>query len=159
LSFRRPQWPLLLASLVIAMCLVAMAYAAASALTGRDALHLPATIEQIDPLPAAQGVPSQTSVFVDLQAGFEGVLVVDGLELKTVNIEDLQDVTNKPGAQITLPATTIYEPGNATLTFDPSPGAAIEDFSQGEHVITVIYWKTIEGRNAARTFTWTFTVF
>lgn len=159
LSIRRPQWPVLIASLAIATCLVAMVYAAVSALTGRDALRLPDTIEQIDPLPAAQGVPSQTSVFVDLLAGYEGVFVVDGLELSTVNIEDLQDVGNKPGAQITLPATTIYEPGNATLTFDPSPGAEIEDFSQGEHVITVIYWKTIDGRNAARSFTWTFNVF
>ena len=159
LSLRRPQWPVLLASLAIATYLVAMVYAAVSALTGRDALHLPATIEQIDPLPAAQGVPSQNSVFVDLLAGYEGVLVVDGLELKTVNIENLQDPANKPGAQITLPATTIFEPGNATLTFDPSPGAEIEDFSQGEHVITVIYWKTIDGRSAARSFTWTFNVF
>ena len=79
--------------------------------------------------------------------------------VKTVNIEDLQDVNNKPGAQITLPATTIYEPGNATLTFDPTPGAAIEDFSQGEHVVKVIYWKVTEGRGSARSFTWTFNVF
>ena len=158
-SFRRPEWPVMLASLGIAACLVAMGYAAVTALTGRDALNLPATIEQIDPLPAAQGVPSQNSVFVDLLPGYEGVLVVDGLELKTVNIEDLQDPNNKPGAQITLPATTIYEPGNATLTFDPTPGAEIEDFSQGEHVVTVIYWKTIDGRNSARSFTWTFNVF
>ncbi|MEN9645095.1 MAG: hypothetical protein RL238_1764 [Actinomycetota bacterium] len=159
ISIRRPQWPMLLASLVIAVCLFAMAYAAASAVTGRDALGLPDTIEQIDPVPAAVRVPSQTSVFVDLLPGYEGVLVVDGLELPTVNIEDLQDVANKPGQQITLPPTTIYEPGNATLTFDPVEGAEIESFGQGEHIVKVIYWKTIEGRNSARSFTWTFNVF
>jgi hypothetical protein len=159
ITFRRPQWSMLLVSLVIAVCLFAMVYAAASAVTGRDALGLPDTIEKIDPVPAAVRVPSQTSVFVDLLPGYEGVLIVDGLELPTVNIEDLQDVANKPGQQITLPPTTIYEPGNATLTFDPAEGAEIESFSQGEHIVKVIYWKIIEGRNTARSFTWTFNVF
>jgi hypothetical protein len=159
LTLRRPSWPNLFAALAIAVCLVAMAYAAASAITGRDALNLPPVIEQIDPVPAAVRVPAQTSVFVDLQPGYTGVFVVDGLELETVNIEDLQDSGNKPGAQVTLPPTTIYEPGNATLTFDPSDEAAIQEFTQGEHIVKVIYWKIIEGRGTARSFTWTFNVF
>lgn len=157
-SFRRPHASLLLASFVIAVCLVAIGYALSLALTGNEGVDLPETIEQVDPLPAAKGVPSQTSVFVDLLPGYEGVLVIDGLELETVNIEDLQD-KNKPGQQITLPPTTIYEPGNATLTFRPSPDAAIEEFTQGEHIVQVIYWKVIDGRSAARSFTWSFEVF
>lgn len=136
-----------------------MGYAVSSAVTGRDAYNLPATIEQIDPVPAAVRVPAQTSVFVDLLPGYTGVLVVDGLELQTVNIEDLQDTANKPGQQITLPPTTIFEPGNATLTFKPSADADIKDFSQGEHIIKVIFWKIIDGRNTARSYTWTFNVF
>ncbi len=155
---RRPQPSILIVSFIIALCLVGIGYALNLAVTGREALKLPEVIENIDPVPAAVRVPSQTSVFVDLQSGFTGVLVVDGLELETVNIEDLQD-KNKPGQQITLPPTTIYEPGNATLTFDPSDGAEIEDFSQGEHTVKVIYWKVIEGRASARSFTWTFNVF
>jgi hypothetical protein len=157
-SLRRPQLPLLVASLVIALCMVAMGYALALAITGDEGLDLPETIESIDPLPAGTGIPAQTSVFVDLLAGYEGVLVVDGLELETVNIEDLQD-KNKPGQQITLPPTTIYEPGNATLTFRPAPDADIDTFSQGEHIVQVIYWKIIDGRSAARSYTWSFNVF
>lgn len=157
-KLRRPQTSLLLASLVIALCLVAVGYALSLAITGTDAYKLPATIETIDPVPAAQGVPAQTTVFVDLLAGYEGVLVVDGLELQTVNLEDLQD-KNKPGQQITLPPTTIYEPGNATLTFKPSAGAEIDSFAEGEHVVQVIYWKIIDGRSAASSYTWTFNVF
>ncbi len=157
-KFRRPQWQLLVVSLAIAICLVAIGVALSISITGRAAENLPAVIEQIDPVPAAVRVPSQTSVFVDLLAGYTGVLVVDGLELKTVNIEDLQD-KNKPGQQITLPPTTIFEPGNATLTFKPADGADIKDFSQGEHVVHVIYWKLAEGRNSAQSFTWSFNVF
>lgn len=157
-SIRRPQWPLLFASLAIAACLVAIGIAVAGSITGRDALNLPEVIEQIDPLPAAVRVPAQTSVFVDLQTGYEGVLVIDGLELETVNIDSLKD-PNKPGQQVTLPPTTIYEPGNATLTFNPSDEATISKFSQGEHRVQVVYWKVLEGRGSARTFTWTFNVF
>lgn len=157
-SIRRPKTPLLLASLVIAACLVAIWYALALAVTGDEGYTLPETIESVDPVPAAQGVPAQTSVFVDLLAGYTGVLVVDGLELETVNIEDLQN-KNKPGQQITLPPTTIFEPGNATLTFRPSAVADVEAFTEGEHIVTVIYWKLIDGRSASRSFTWTFNVF
>lgn len=157
-SIRRPQWPLLLASLAIAGCLVAIGLAVAGSVTGRDALNLPTVIEQIDPLPAAVRVPAQTSVFIDLQSGYEGVLVIDGLVLETVNIDSLKD-KNKPGQQITLPPTTVYEPGNATLTFNPSDDAEISRFTQGEHRVKVVYWKVLEGRGSARSFTWTFNVF
>lgn len=155
---RRPQWSLLLASLGIAACLVAIGVAVAGSVTGRDAYRLPEEIEQIDPLPAAVRVPAQSSVFVDLQSGYEGVLVIDGLELETVNIESLQD-KNKPGQQIKLPPTTIYEPGNSTLTFDPSDDAQISSFSQGEHQVRVIFWKVLDGRSTARSYSWTFNVF
>ena len=157
-KFRKPQWPLLLASLAIAMCLVAIGIGVAGSVTGRSAYKLPDQVEQIDPLPAAVRVPAQTSVFVDLQSGYEGVLVIDGLELETVNIESLQD-KNKPGQQIKLPPTTIYEPGNSTLTFDPSDDAQISSFSQGEHQVKVIFWKVLEGRSSARSYSWTFNVF
>ena len=84
--------------------------------------------------------------------------MVDGLELETVRLDELQD-ESRPGQQVTLPATTIFEPGNATLTFDPSENAEISSFTQGEHIIKVIYWKSIEGRGSALTYTWSFEVF
>lgn len=157
LRLRRPQWPQLLASVVIAVCLVAIGAAIDLAVTGAEGQLLPATIERIEPVRGARQVPAQTRVVVDLDVGYEGVLVIDGLELETVNVEEVQSVT--PGQQVSLPPTTIYEPGNATLTFVPSENAPITKFSQGQHVVRVVYWKILEGRNAARSFAWTFEVF
>lgn len=154
---RRPRWSLLGPSLVIASCLVAIGVAVSLAVTGRDASALPAAIESTNPSRGARQVPAQTQVQVDLVDGYTGILVIDGIELETVNIESVQ--TAQPGQQVTLPATTIYEPGNATLTFVPSDAAAITGFEQGEHVARVIYWKIIDGRETARSFTWTFEVF
>lgn len=158
IRLRRPQLSLLVASLIIAICVVAIGVGISIAVTGVDRQGLPDTIEEISPLRAASQVPSQTQIFVDLQSGFTGVLIIDGLELETINLADVNKDA-KPGQEVTLPPTTIFEPGNATLTFDPSPESTISEFSQGEHIVKVIFWKQIEGRGRARSYTWSFTVF
>ena len=147
-----------MASFIIAACLVAVGVGISIAVTGTEREALPEALEEISPSRSASQVPAQTQVFVDMQAGFTGVLVIDGLELETVNLDEVRG-NAKPGQQITLPPTTIFEPGNATLTFDPSPESTISEFSQGEHIVKVIYWKLIEGRSRARSYTWSFTVF
>ena len=158
------QRRLLLSSLVIAGGIVMVILGFMASVTGRKALALPATIENIDPVRGAVRVPSQTEVFVDLVAGYTGVLVIDGIELKTVDPNDPNDpnapAPAAPGQQVNLPATTIYERGNATLTFVPSQDAKIKSFAQGTHTATVIYWKIIGGsRLRSNTYTWTFSVF
>lgn len=158
MRFRRPNFKLLLVSFVIAMCVVAIGFALSLAVTGNEGAHLPKYIERIEPVAGATQTPAQASVLVDLVAGYEGVLVIDGLELVTVNLGELRDETT-PGQQVTLPPTTVYEPGNATLTFDPSPDSSINSFSQGKHVVQVIYWETVQGRTTARVYSWTFEVF
>jgi len=160
------QRRLLLCSFVIAAGLVLVILGFRSSITGREALALPPTIENIDPVRGAVQVPSQTEVFVDLLPGYTGVLVIDGVELQTVDPNDLNGPTDAstpveivPGQQVSLPPTTIYERGNATLTFVPTEGAAIESFSQGPHTATVIFWKVLESRLRSQTYTWTFSVF
>ena len=155
---RRPQLSLLLVSLAIAICLVAIGIGVSMSVTGGGRKGLPSAIEEISPVRNAVQVPSQAQVFVDLQSGYQGVMVIDGLELETVNIDEVRG-NSKPGQEVRLPPTTIYEPGNATLSFDPTPESTISEFTQGEHIVKVIYWKTIDGRSRARSYTWSFTVF
>ncbi len=142
---------------MIALCIVAIGFALSLAVTGNEGAHLPKQVESIEPVAGATQTPAQATVIVDLVAGFEGVLVIDGLELETVNLNDLRGPT--PGQQVTLPPTTVYEPGNATLTFDPSPESSITTFTQGRHVVQVIYWETVKGRTSAASYTWSFEVF
>jgi hypothetical protein len=159
-----PKRRLIAVSLVIGVGLLMVLLGFQASVTGKKALALPPTIEDIDPVRGAVRVPSQTAVFVDLLAGYTGVLVVDDIELKTVDPNDLND-PNSPsaaaagGQQVSLPATTIYERGNATLTFVPTKGAPIESFTQGTHTATVIYWKVLESRQRSQSYTWTFSVF
>ena len=157
------QRRLFVCSLVIAIGLVMVILGFQSSVTGRKALALPPTIEDIDPVRGAVRVPAQTAVFIDLLAGYTGVLVIDDIELKTVDPNDPNDSNAGglavPGQQISLPPTTIYERGNATLTFVPTKGAPIESFTQGTHTATVIFWKVLESRQRSQTYSWTFSVF
>jgi hypothetical protein len=159
------QRRILICSMVIAAGVVLVIIGFRSSVTGRAALALPPTIESTDPVRGAVRVPAQTEVFVDLLAGYTGVLIIDGVELKTVDLNDLASGNGGsspnvvPGQQVSLPATTIYERGNATLTFVPTKGAPIESFTQGTHTVTVIYWKVLESRADSRSYTWTFSVF
>jgi hypothetical protein len=149
---------------VIAAGLVLVIIGFRSSVTGRKALALPPTIESVDPVRGAVRVPAQTAVFADLLAGYTGVFIIDGVELKTIDPNDLDSGNGStpnvvPGQQVSLPATTIYERGNATLTFVPTKGAPIESFAQGPHTVSVVYWKVLESRAQSRSYTWTFSVF
>ena len=57
---------------------------------------------------------------------------------------------------MTLPPATIYEPGNATLTFTPSAGAPVEEFAEGHHEATVVFWRIDDGPARARSYSWSF---
>lgn len=127
-------------------------------ITGEERADLPDQIENVSPVPDAVQVLNQSNIFVDLASGHTGVLVIDGVEIETVNVDELDRINVEPGEQVELPPVTIYEAGNATLTFTPNSAAPISQFVDGEHTAEVIYWRVEDGRQRARSFTWTFNV-
>ena len=126
-------------------------------ITGREAQRLPASIEMMTPGPGDQ-VLQQSQIFVDFVEGYEASLTIDGIELATTRLDELtsEGGSLKPGQQVDIPPTAIYDPGNFTISFTPQQGAPIEAFSQGEHNAMVTYWKIEDGPDKARTFKWTF---
>lgn len=156
---RRIDVRLLICSLLIAAGVVAVAIGISASVTGRQRQGLPAAVEGVTPVNLSEAVPAQTSIIVDLESGYTGELTIDGVAIETVDLGDLGVLTPEPGQQVTLPKVTIFEPGNATLTFQPTEGAAVEELRQGAHRATVRYWPIAEGRQAARVYGWSFTVF
>ena len=128
-----------------------------SGATGRDAQRLPDVIERMTPGPGDQ-VLQQSQIFVDLVDGYNASLTIDGIALDTTRLDELSDngATPKPGAQVEIPPTAIYDPGNNTIRFLPQEGAPITTLTQGTHTATVTYWKITEGPGKARSFTWEF---
>lgn len=155
---RRIDRSLLLASLAIAAGLALIAWGVTVAVTGDERRPLPDTIESVSPADGASQVPQQSGFVVDLVTGYEGTLTIDDVELPVARLDELGGVDREPGEQIDVPPVAVYEPGNATLTFTPSDAALITSLDSGSHRATVTYWKTEEGRDEARSFSWEFTV-
>lgn len=128
-----------------------------SGATGRDAQRLPDVIERMSPGPGDQ-VLQQSQIFVDFVDGYNASLAIDGIALETTRLDELSDngATPKPGAQVEIPPTAIYDPGNFTISFLPQDGAPITSLTQGTHTATVLFWKITEGPDSARSFTWEF---
>lgn len=127
-------------------------------ITGDDRADLPELVESVSPVPDAVQVLNQANIFVDLASGYTGVLVIDGTEVETVNVDELERIDVEPGQQVDLPPVTIYEAGNATLTFTPNADAPVTQFVDGDHTVEVVFWRIEDGRQRARSFSWTFTV-
>jgi hypothetical protein len=157
---RRPvDRTLLLASFGISIGLVLVVLGLLRSVTGREQVGLPEAIESIDPVRDATQVPQQTRVFVDLQIGYEAIMFIDGVELPVVSLDDvakLPPAVSGGGDQVEIPPGAIWEPGNATLTFEPGPSQVVESFGTGAHTVTIRYWRTEDGPDRSRTFTWQF---
>ncbi|HEU4841197.1 MAG TPA: hypothetical protein VFT09_07130 [Ilumatobacteraceae bacterium] len=156
--WRRLDKKLLAASLVIAVGVVLIAIALGRSVTGDEAAHLPDAVEEITPAYEAIQVPQQITVIADLQGGYFGYLVVDGVELPTVRLDEVGSQDVEPGEQVVFPPGARFEPGNATLTFTPGANQPIDAFDAGSHTVRVVYWKEIEGPDSARSYSWMFTV-
>ncbi len=110
------------------------------------------------PVPDAEQALAQTNVFADLAPGYTGVLVIDGVEIETVDLSEVQASPVEPGEQVSIPPVTVFEPGNSTLTYTPSSNGPVPRFDPGVHRVEVIHWRVDEGRQRARSFTWQFVV-
>ena len=151
---------LMLASFGIAVGVVFVVLGINSSVTGREEQQLPDAIEDIEPIRGATQVLQQARIFVDLLRGYQAVLVLNGVELETVSLDQLDNNGSvpKPGEQIDLPRKAIFEPGNNTLSYTPVEGGPIERFETGSNTATVFYWRLDEGRGNARSYSWTFVV-
>lgn len=147
---------LLLASIGIAAGLTLMILGFNTGLTGREASNIPEEIEGISP-GDDERVLRQSQVIVDFVEGFNAKLFIDGIELPTTRLDEISEGRQiQPGAQIDLPPTAIFDPGNYTISYLPQEGAPIEEFTQGEHIGRVMFWPIEEGESKARSYSWTF---
>ena len=157
-SRRRIDRGLLTASFVIAAGLVLIVWGLTTARTGDDGVDRPEEIENLRPVENAVQALQQERIIVDFDFGYEAELIVDGIALETTNIGEFDFDQVEPGQQVVQPPTAIFDPGNSRIEFQPSDDAQITSFSPGRHRATVIYWRIDEGRESARSYSWSFEV-
>jgi hypothetical protein len=100
-------------------------------------------------------VLAQSTIGIDLAAGYRGVLFVDGEELPT---SDLTPADPAVGSQPAITRDAVFDPAQNTVVFTPREGATIERFEAGEHNVTAVFWRMDESRARARSYTWRFKV-
>lgn len=120
-------------------------------------------------LPKAEGNPAivalfptsdaqalrQTEVGADLKPGYDGRLIINGVEIPEAEMEGVL----VPGSPEAVGYTgKQLRPNNRNhVFFKPGPGKSVESLRQGRNAITVRYFK--DGRpSTARTQTWYITV-
>ncbi len=152
---RRVDRSVIVVSVILGAGLFLVVRGIAAGVTGDERTNYPDQIESVDPVPEAVQILSQTGLFVDLIDGYTGVLIVDGVELPTV---DIGRIVAAPGQQPVIPPGAVFEQGNDTLTFTPGDGQIFDEFTSGVHAVQVVYWTITDGRERARSYTWTFNV-
>lgn len=150
----RRDMGLLIASFVIACGLVLIIWGFFTAITGTEGIERPDAIEDVSPVENAIQVLQQDRVVVDLQFGYEAELIIDGITLETTSIGQLNA---EPGQQLEFPATAIFDPGNAVISFQPSEDAAITELTQGRHQARVEFWRSEDPDNR-KSYNWSFVV-
>lgn len=149
---------MLLVSIGVAVGLASIGFGLSTGQTGRDASGLPSAIQSISPGNGDKSL-RQSQIIVDFIDGYNAVLTIDGIELPTVRLDELtaNGIAPKPGAQVELPPTAVFDPGNYIISYQPQEGAPINEFKQGEHTASVRYWLFTEGETGARIYNWKFT--
>jgi hypothetical protein len=92
-------------------------------------------VEERIPAPNSQ-VPQQSTVGVDLAAGWEGTLRLNEVEI--------------PLDELTL------TPELARIEFAPGDGKVFEELPAGRNCVTAVVWPIAEGRDEARDIPWCF---
>lgn len=148
---------LLVVSLIIAAALILIVWGMSFAVTGDDGIDRPDGVESVSPVENAVQVLHQDEVVVDLADGYEGVLIIDGIEIA---VDRPGSADDQPGTQqLSDPTRTRFDPGNNVLSFRPAPGAPITEFVQGRHSVTLIYWEIQQGRGVEdKAYRWSFDV-
>jgi hypothetical protein len=140
-------------SALIVIALGMIIYGFASAQTGDKAVRITdAAIESVYPQPG-DIVLRQSEIRIDLAQGYRGVLIVDGQEIPTYDLQ-----SSDTGSPTPPRFDAIYDPALNTVSFTPKVGATKENLSPGRHTVTAVYWKLDESRDRARSFTWAFNV-
>lgn len=94
----------------------------------------PAEIEAVTPDCGAAAL-AQDVIEVDLAAGYEGDLTINGVAVPTTAIRSLN-----------------------LIRFRPAPGLPIESLPAQVNVARVRYWKSSQSPDQARSYQWTFRV-
>lgn len=131
--------------------------------TGGDAQNLPLALEAISPGPGAQ-VERQTEIVADLAPGFDGLLVINGIEIPAdqYTFDSGLNQVIFPCRPSDIPAAALGAEANNASEARPACSRGLEGAEEfevptGNVSVAVEYWPITRGRGeASKVYFWTF---
>lgn len=118
--------------------------------TDRD----PAIVSQF-PMPGATAL-RQTEIGAELRTGYDGRLVINGVEIPEDQMEGAIDPNSVTPEE--LKRYGIRPNNRNSVYFQPGPGKVLTELPNGEVTVSVRYFKDRQDQARGRTVTWTFQV-
>jgi len=138
--------------LVLAGAVAFLVFATRRGVSGVDAPASDRAVVRQVPGPGDR-VLSQTEVGAELKAGYDGRLVINGLEVPEAQMSGALDPTSSDAR------TFGVRPNNRNLVFfKPGPGKVIDKFPGREVSISVRFWREADGPARSRQITWQFSI-
>jgi hypothetical protein len=153
------SWRRLVIVVLVAVAVACIAVAARSG-GGSEGEGADAAIVAYDPRPGGQ-VTRQAPVGVELEPGYDGRLVIDGVAIPEEQMLGAIEPGSEAFEQLPEDQRNLGpRPNNKNLVkYQPGPGKAVSEYDTGAVQITVRFWKVADGPQAARSVTYTIKVF
>ena len=135
-----PDWARKTIWLVLVVgALTGLVLTARAAVTGSDPTSdaLPDAVLQLIPAPGTE-VLAQSQVGIKVQPGYDGYLVVNGVEVRT-SVDGLRK-----------------DLGSGLIDFQPGPNTVVPSLNPERNCVTAVIWKQSEGPTASRPVPWCF---
>ena len=110
----------------------------------------PAILQQV-PAPGSH-VLQQTSIGVELTAGYDGRISVNGTAIP----EDEMDGAAPPGSPAYDPRYGVRPNNKQHVFFTAGPGKVISKFPTAKVQVSVRYWQIVHGESSERFVNWSF---
>lgn len=135
-----PDWARRIIIVVLVVgALTGLVLTTRAAVTGSDPTSdaLPDSVLALVPAPDSE-VLAQSQVGIRVEPGYDGYLVVNGVEVRT-SVDGLRK-----------------DLGSGRIDFQPGPNTAVPSLNPERNCVTAVIWKQSEGPRASRPIPWCF---
>lgn len=135
------RWAYTIMAVLVIGALAGIVVAVMVASTGGDRTSetLPDYVDRLIPASGSE-ILSQATIGIDIAAGYDAYLIVDGKEIKT-------------------PADGLVKQlGTGLVQFTPGEGRPVTSLPSGRNCVTAMVWEAVDGERTAKPTNWCFDV-
>ena len=123
--------------LLVACVLLVVAFRMAVTGDDKTSESLPDSVDRLIPT-SGSSVLRQATVGIDVAAGYDGYLVINGTAVRTAKDGVIKDL------------------GTGLIQYQPGPGRPVESLNADKNCVIAYVWKQADGEGTAKPVSWCF---